>query len=230
MNTNTELKLQLTRDGSYTLKHPGNPEPYHSMFGAVTEAKSVFLENSEVQQRLQKHLPTTVLEIGFGSGLNFLLSAACARDNQCKLTYSAFEFLLPPTELSCELLTRNTTGCVKEIARLKETLDSGQTVNTSINAYSDLTIIRSDATKSQLPVDTFHAVYLDAFSISQNPLLWQTSFLQSLNRALKADGKLATYSVNRKFKDALTDAGFTWKKLPGPGGKREVIVATATDR
>ena len=76
-------------------------------------------------------------------------------------------------------------------------------------------------------MQTFHAVYLDAFSHRESPLLWQAPLLKKLRSALRPDGVLATYSVNRPFKDALSEAGFTWQKLPGPAGKREVIIATA---
>ncbi len=225
--TKHDLALHLTRDGSYTLKHAQNPETYHSMFGAVTEAESVFLINSGVQERLRRKLDTSVLEIGFGSGLNFLLTAAAARKNHCGLYYHGFDLRLPPVKLIGELLSRNTSDCYNEIENLKATLSADTTHKTPINNYCNLTITRSDVLLSELPEDTFDAVYLDAFSIAQNPLLWQSDFLEKLHCALKTDGKLATYSVNRRFKDALTTAGFSWQKLPGPGGKREVIVATA---
>ncbi len=222
-----ELTLFVTDDGSYTLKHPAFPETYHSKFGAVTEAITVFLENSQVNNRLQQGLPTHVLEIGFGSGLNFLLTASCAKQHQCDLSYTAFENRLPPMSIIVELLNKNTTDCDNEIEALQRTLSHPPVIKASVNRYSTLTMINTDVRTYEMPGNTFDAIYLDAFSVSQNPQLWQSRFLKALHGTLKPGGTLATYSVNRLFKDALTAAGFDWKKLPGPAGKREVIVATA---
>ena len=222
-----ELTLVLTGDGSYTLAHPNLPETYHSRFGAVSEAITVFLENSTVKHRLQQGRETAVLEIGFGSGLNFMLTTACAKEYQCTLSYTAYENQLPPAPIIAELLSNNLKSCEAEINSLQHAIANPPIINTAINKHCHLTIVNEDVRNSAIPPNAFDAIYLDAFSVSQNPHLWQATFLTTLHRSLKGGGTLATYSVNRVFKDALTAAGFSWKKRPGPAGKREVIVATA---
>ena len=222
-----ELKLVLTDDGSYTLTHPSLPETYHSRFGAVTEATAVFLENSTVKQRLQQGRETAVLEIGFGSGLNSMLTAACANHYQSKLTYIAYEKQLPPVSIIVELLSKNLRDCEFGINNLQHAMANPPITNIAINSHCNLTIINEDVRNSVIPPNTFDAIYLDAFSVSQNPNLWQAEFLTTLHRSLRPGCTLATYSVNRVFKDALSAAGFSWQKRPGPAGKREVIVATA---
>ncbi len=219
--------LQTTADGSMTLSRDDKQQTYHSRFGAVTESNEVFLRNSNVQQRLELQLPTSVLEIGFGTGLNFLLTARCARNNNCPLTYFGCEILLPPVEIMQQLLAHNTQQCEMEIDRLVTAVTAPESENpTLINDKTTLQLLVGDALKIPLPEAAFHSIYLDAFSQSEDPYFWQPPFLKKLNQALVCDGTLATYSVNRQFRNALEEAGFSWKKLPGPAGKREVIVAT----
>lgn len=220
------ISLQLTADGSYTLSRGDKRETYHSQNGAVTESNEVFLRNSGVQHRLQRRQTTHVLEIGFGSGLNFLLTALCARHNSCSLSYTGFEVCLPPIDLIRQLLTRNTRGSEQEIKRVIELCGLDTTpVPKSINSECTLSLQQSDALSAELPQSGFHSVYLDAFSQNEAPDFWKVPFLKKLHASLRPGGTLASYSVNRPFRDSLTEAGFEWSKLPGPAGKREVIVA-----
>lgn len=223
----SKISLQLTADGSYTLCRGTDRESYHSRFGAVTEAREVFLRNSAVEYRLRQHLPTSVLEIGFGSGLNFMISACCARQSDTHLRYTGYEVAVPCAALMTELLKLNTTGCNAEIDVLQSLLKSTPTDKFhSINRRTELRLILADALNADFPHAHYHAIYLDAFSNAVSPEFWQVPMLKKLYRTLVPNGTLATYSVNRSFKDALSEAGFKWQKLPGPGGKREVIAAT----
>ncbi len=224
----SEQSLQITADGSYTLSRGASKETYHSRYGAVKESTEVFLVNSGVQARLQGGEATRVLEIGFGTGLNFMVSACCAREHQCALSYTAYEPAPPPLHLIEALLTRNTVDCTDEISRLLKVVgpESGGSA-ACINEQATLQLLRSDALQGALPPAAYDAVYLDAFSQHEAPQFWRAPFLQKLHRTLCSGGTLATYSVNRQFRDSLTEAGFSWQKRRGPAGKREVMVAFA---
>ena len=225
--TADKLTLLPTADGSYTLGRGESHETYHSRFGAVTEAREVFLRNSGVLERLQRQAPTCVLEIGFGTGLNFLLTAHAARNYRCNLVYTSYEIELPPVSLISTLLSQNTPECDAEIKLLLEAVASQQQhLSVEVNPFSSLQLWTEDAVAAKFPHQQYDTVYLDAFSRNESPEFWETPFLQKVYYALKTGGSLATYSVNRKFRDALEAAGFHWDKLPGPSGKREVIVAT----
>jgi len=78
----------------------------------------------------------------------------------------------------------------------------------------------------QWPAASFDAIYLDAFSKKNNPALWCTDFLDNLYTAARPHALLATYCVNGEFRASLAAAGFDFKKLPGPRGKREVLIAS----
>ena len=86
----------LTSDGSRTLDSQTYGETYHSVNGALTEARHVFLNASGVTARLQNSLATRVLEIGFGLGLNALLTADMADKHNAALEYESYEHDLLP--------------------------------------------------------------------------------------------------------------------------------------
>ncbi len=225
------IKMQLlkTDDGSYTLIYPDHQETYHSKFGALTETDQVFLRNSGVHQRLAQRQPTAILEIGFGTGFNFLRTANHAISCNCPLNYTAYEIAPVSKSIALKVLnhnapdnpdlckfTANTIGCIA----------SGETeVVTSFNDQTRLHLIRADAATHSLPPISCDAIYLDAFSEKNNPSLWNSGFLEKLHAVAGPATTLATYCVNGKFRKALIEAGFEWQKLPGPAGKREVLIA-----
>lgn len=235
------MQLHKTEDGSYTLIDPDLQESYHSTFGALTESDQVYLRNSGVYQRLRQQQPTSILEIGFGTGFNFVHTASHAIASNCKLSYTACE--LAPLDKSdvLRVLYQNSPNnkplcdfaadLLDQIApekSIKTKLDTREfDASASFDHQIDLHLIRTDATSHTWPVKAYDAIYLDAFSAKNNPELWSTHFLEKLHRASRPNGVLATYCVNGNFRKALTDSGFTWRKLKGPKGKREVLVATA---
>ena len=226
-----QLQLIATEDGSYTLYDPALEESYHSKFGAKTESDQVFLHNAGVHNRLSSGKPTSVLEIGFGTGFNFVHTSQIAIETNCTLNYTALELNPLPPDLILDLLQKNAID--KNLSQftadaLGSIKTSDTTSNTSFNPIVKLELINSDANHWRFPADQYDAIYLDAFSSKNNPLLWQHTFLTSLRQSLLDDGTLATYQVNRRFRDALTEAGWNWRKLPGPKGKREVLIATKT--
>ncbi|MCB1757929.1 MAG: hypothetical protein KDJ38_20590, partial [Gammaproteobacteria bacterium] len=81
------------------------------------------------------------------------------------------------------------------------------------------------ASTARIPADTFHAVYLDAFSPESNPELWRPAFLQTLFRSLLPGGRLVSYCVKGRVRRDLQMTGFDVFKTPGPPGKREVLIA-----
>ncbi|MFA5551093.1 MAG: tRNA (5-methylaminomethyl-2-thiouridine)(34)-methyltransferase MnmD [Trueperaceae bacterium] len=222
-------EVVLTRDGSRTLRPVGG-EGYKSLAGALTEARHVYLEGSGVGARLRAGAPTRVLEIGFGTGLLFLVTASLAAESGAELSYVGVELQPPPAPLLkalgyAELLApsplpeqltswRAALGAAPPFGEY--TLQSGRTC---------LTLHVADALSAPLEPGV-HAVYHDAFSPRTNPALWQAPFLTSLASLLEPQGSLVSFSVAGPVRRALGAAGLEVRKLPGPpGGKREVLVA-----
>ncbi len=224
------MKVRITADGSKTLEDPASGQTYRSMHGAVTESRQVFLHNSGIAARLEAGTPSSVLEIGFGTGLNFCTTASWAIEKQCPVYYAACEFALPALDLIESLLRHNLPDSRLLIENLIEQLRYSSDADHCQASFSDwveLDLYLGDARAASWPPHRFDAIYLDAFSAQCNPQLWQQPFLAQLQPLLRDRGRLATFGVNRAFRKALEAAGFEWVKLPGPPGKREVLVASS---
>ena len=222
------MQVCQTADGSLTLLDPQSGQSYRSMHGAVTESTQVFLQNSGVAARLSAGMPSSVLEIGFGTGLNFGVTAAHAAEHCSKLHYTACEFALPPVSTIQALWKHNLPHSMPLLNALVTELNRPQATDNCkavLSEFIELDLRLSDANTCHWPGDFFDAIYLDGFSASRNPALWQQAFLEKLLPTLRQNGRLATFGVNRAFRQALEGAGFGWLKKPGPPGKREVLVA-----
>jgi tRNA U34 5-methylaminomethyl-2-thiouridine-forming methyltransferase MnmC len=223
------VKVRETADGTLTLEDPASGQTYRSIHGAATESRLVFLQNSGVAARLNAGEPTRVLEIGFGTGLNFCITATLAIENRCQLHYAACEFALPDIDLLESLLQHNLPDArhlTDELVALLAQSSDGEHSKGCLSEWVELDLYRGDARTASWPDAHFDAIYLDAFSARCNPQLWQRAFLAQLRPTLHKRGRLATFGVNRAFRQALSEAGFSWSKYPGPPGKREVLVAT----
>lgn len=224
----TETRLQTTADGSKTLYSERYGQSYHSHRGALSEAKHVFLEASGVAARLRAGQPTRVLEVGFGTGLNFLVTADLALRADASLHYCALErSLLSLADLSSlgyrdvlsqeELFDAFLEGLPKEPPAGRYRLSLYPTVT--------LELLLGEATAQTLD-GRFDAVYHDAFSPDSNPELWSEGFLRGLYASMASHAVLSSYCVKGTVRRRLQELGFAVRKRPGPaGGKREMMVA-----
>lgn len=225
------IKSELTADGSKTLFSERYDQTFHSDKGAITESKHVFLEASGVAERLRQKQATTVLEVGFGTGLNFFLTADLALNSKTKLHFASLEQSLLPSSV---LKGLNYAQAIKkpELIEAYSTFRDGLPKLPKGN-YSfqfeevTLELLLGEASKQMLLENTFDVVYQDAFSPDANAELWSESFFTSLYKALKPSGVLTTYSVKGEVRRRLQALGFEVQKLKGPeGGKREMLKAT----
>jgi len=228
------MDRRLTNDGSYTLYSESYRQTYHSIYGSKTESMHVFLQGAGVLERFRRNSDTRILEVGFGTGLNFFLTADAARAYGVRLDYWAYEKQLLEAgilgSLEFETLLDDPDLVRRFLAwrtRLPESVPDGL-IRCKLSDTLSLHLILGDATRSPLPEHPVHAVYLDAFSPDENPELWSFSFLKKLFESLNPNGRLATYSARSVVRKNLTNAGFTTEKRPGPPGKREMLVATKT--
>ncbi len=220
-----------TADGFDTLYSAAYGQTFHSRHGALAEARHVFLEGAGVADRLARRLPTRVLEVGFGTGLNFLLTARAATDAGAALHYTALE----KEVLGADVLARLNHGERLGAAALRDallawrrTLAEAPPPGRHRHAFSPiltLDLVVGDAAQARLPPPTYDAVYLDAFSPEANPELWTPAFFARLFGAMRDGARLATYSASGSIRRNLEAAGFRVEKRPGPPGKREMMTA-----
>ena len=217
-----------TRDGSATLYSVRYAQLYASEHGALSEAQSVFLTGSSVGERLTNGETVRVLEVGFGTGLNFFVTAvACLENPAAGLEYTALEHLLldAPTvrELGYDSLVG---GLIEDYLQWRENLDETSGTQVFETGRVRLELLLGEASAQTLPTERFHAVYHDAFSPEVNPELWTEDFLGKLVTALQPGGVLVSYCVQGAVRRRLETLGLEVAKRPGPkGGKREVLAA-----
>ncbi len=229
MATADEAGPRRTGDGFDTLFSLRYGQTYHSMHGAGVEAQHVFLDATGTAERLGAGEPTRVLEVGFGTGLNFLLTAKQAITTDTPLTFVALERDVLPASTLATLNHREYLGRAPAASLIawRRTLSDGVQEGEYEAQFGPvkLVLLIGDATEVALP-GGFDAVYLDAFSPDANPELWTALFLHRLHEALRPGGRLATYSAKGSVRRALAEAGFVVEKRAGPPGKREITVAT----
>lgn len=221
-----------TSDGSLTLHSARYGQTFHSHHGALAEARHVFLAASGVGARLAAGRATRVLEVGFGTGLNFVLTAAAARAGGAPLAYVALEHDLLPAEALAPLAYGRATGAEALwqalLAWRRELPDEPPPGRHEAWLAEGVTVavIVGDASGADLGGEAFDAVYQDAFSPRANPELWTPAFFARLAAAMRPGARLATYSASGDVRRALAAAGLAVEKRPGPpGGKRETVVA-----
>jgi tRNA U34 5-methylaminomethyl-2-thiouridine-forming methyltransferase MnmC len=218
----TELKV--TGDGSHTLYIPSLNEHYHSVFGAIQESKHIFIYAG--LKALPSDLPVIeILEIGFGTGLNALLTFLEARDSDLTVRYSSVE-KWPLTLGMSSLLNfpdQIDTPASKDVFGQLHAATWDEWVE--ISDYFSLRKILADLIDYQPGKDAFNLIYFDAFGPDVQAEMWTEDVFAKMFSALKPGGILVTYSTKGTVKRNLKGAGFTIEKLPGPPGKREILRA-----
>ncbi len=228
--TPSALPLIATSDGSSTLYSARYGQTYGSSRGALQEAREVFLENSGVAARLASGEAVRVLEVGFGTGLNFFVTAqACLANPSATMHYTALEHTLlgaeTVRELGYEALIDS--ALVRAYLQWREHGNKAPGTHVFKALGVKLELLLGEATHQILPKSSFDALYHDAFSPDVNPELWTEAFLSELVGALAPGGALVSYCVQGGVRRALQNLGLVVSKRPGPaGGKREVLVAT----
>jgi len=217
-------KITLTADGSNTLFNEGIGEHYHSKHGALQESKHVFIAAGlQFAVECFPDEEIKVLEVGFGTGLNFLMSAAYCDYHDVKLDYTALEaFPLRSEELESTgygeyVLPKIWNGLLLKYGKAMQ-----QAVE--VIAGTKLKIIQTYLHRYQT-TERFDIIYFDAFSVQHQPEMWTDEIITHVCQYLKPGGIFVTYAITGKLKRALKAIGFTIEKLPGAAGKREMLRA-----
>lgn len=216
--------ITQTADGSNTLYNETIGEHYHSRHGALQESKHVFI-NAGLKHAEQSFpgQPVSILEIGFGTGLNFLLTSAYAAEQGLTLGYTGIEaFPLTKEELISTAYHQYVPETIWN--SLISNYENALTVTTPIAANQQLTIAHTTLEEFKSP-DLFDLVYFDAFSVQHQPELWSDEIIGHVCSFLKPGGIFVTYAITGKLKRALKSFGMQIEKLPGAPGKREMLRA-----
>jgi tRNA U34 5-methylaminomethyl-2-thiouridine-forming methyltransferase MnmC len=218
------MDLVTTGDGSHTLYVPGMNEHYHSSFGAVTESEHVFIQAGLMPLAAQPRV--AVFEVGFGTGLNALLTSMVALERKIHIVYHTLEKYPVGPEIASSLNYASilAPGAPELHERFMRIHQAPWDSITDIHPYFSLHKIKDDLVDFH-PDFCYDLVYFDAFAPDKQPEMWSVDIFNRLFRNLNQGGILTTYCVKGIVKRMLKEAGFTLEKLPGPPGKREILRA-----
>lgn len=212
-------ELRTTSDGSRTLYVEHWDEHYHSVHGAVQESMHVFILHGFRSVEVN---PVSILEFGFGTGLNALLTLLEAETEGRSVRYTAME-AYPLTEEEWRSVEYGNEPDAREPFELLHTAEWETTAELS-PAFS-LFKTRIDFLNASFSPGSFDLIYFDAFAPSAQPELWETEVFEKCYEWLKDGGELVTYCAKGQVKRNMRAAGFEILRLPGPPGKREMTKA-----
>jgi tRNA U34 5-methylaminomethyl-2-thiouridine-forming methyltransferase MnmC len=216
---NISMEIRMSADGSTTLYRPDLDEHYHSTFGAVQESMHVFIEAGLKQCCGQ---PLHILEVGFGTGLNVLLTLL--HTSHRKVIYHTVEKYPVAHAILKSLNYPQLLG------------DESKTVFDTIHSVSwnkeheirpnfRLKKIDADLADSLFQTNFYNLVFFDAFAPDKQPELWTPVIFRKIYRAMQQGGILTTYCAKGAVRRAMQSCGFTVERIPGPKGKREMVRA-----
>jgi tRNA U34 5-methylaminomethyl-2-thiouridine-forming methyltransferase MnmC len=213
-------QIITTSDGSHTIYVPELNEHYHSVHGAVQESNFIFIETGFCRCSAN---PVNIFEIGFGSGLNALLTALKCMESEREVNYTSIEKF--PLEESI-LSSLNHHIFAGESGKLLFDQIHSAPWNRQVNICNNFNIkkIKGDITTYPLS-GMYDLIYFDAFGPDKQPEMWTTEIFERISSVTAKNGSLVTYSAKGDVKRNLKACGFEVTRLPGPPGKRQIIRA-----
>ncbi|MEO5684036.1 MAG: tRNA (5-methylaminomethyl-2-thiouridine)(34)-methyltransferase MnmD [Chitinophagaceae bacterium] len=219
-------EIIVTTDGSHSIAIPDMGVTYHSTHGAIQESAHVFIKSGLGYTTIKNQSPdiVSILEMGFGTGLNALLTLLEAGSQQLRVCYETVE--LYPLQSGtfqllnyCEQLNRLD---LKPLFTQMHTCDWDTVIEiTPFFSFKKNNCSLLDYTAAKL----FNIIYFDAFAPDIQPELWTSQVFKKLYDGLLPGGVLTTYCSKSLVRKAMSEAGFIVEKIPGPPHKREIVRA-----
>ena len=215
-------EIIITEDGSHTILLPDLKVTYHSTHGSVRESNHVYIQSGLAFTEGFRQYPIRIFEMGFGTGLNALLTCLWAEEHKISIQYTAID-LYPITTEDADTLNYQSV--------LADRNHYFHKIHTSDWELSNEITDLFQLTKQHVSLTDFdttakyNLIYFDAFDPSFQPEVWTTEVFIKMYNMLCDYGVLVTYSSKSDVRRSMQSAGFTTQKLEGPPGKREILRA-----
>lgn len=217
-----ERQIITTADGSKTIFIPEWNEHYHSSHGALQEAQHVFIRHG-LQTCTADYL--TILEMGFGTGLNALLTYFASEKRNQYIHYIGIE-AFPPTQEELDAMEYSSYAsdpASVEIYAHMHACDWEKPA--ALSEHFVLEKQQCDLLSARVNPESVDLVYYDAFGPRVQPELWTAEIFARIYSWMAPGGTLVTYCAKGQVKRDLKAVGFLVENLPGPPGKREMTRA-----
>lgn len=216
-----KTRIIPTADGSNTLYIPELDETYHSNHGALQEAVHVFIENGLKNKFDQEKI--SIFEMGFGTGLNAILSLKTSAEFNKHVEYSGIEAFPVDSQQIIELGYSSflSDELTEELEKMHQA-DWNKEIE--LNSNFVFRKLHQSIVDYVPEIEKYDLIYFDAFGPRAQNEMWDLSILQKMYDILKKGGHFVTYCAKGQVKRDLKSLGFEVKSLPGPPGKREMTV------
>ena len=210
----------ITEDGSHTIYLPEMDEHYHSVHGAIQESLHIYIGHGLLQTAKNE---ISILEIGFGTGLNAYLTYCYAKGRNISVNYLSLE-KYPLTETEYLQLNYPDTIFPEHSLIFEQMHRSDWEINHEISSIFRLKKVKVDLLTYQFNSEPqFDLVYYDAFAPGKQPEMWTDEVLCKVAESVKIGGILVTYCAKGTVRRAFSAAGFIMERVPGPTGKKEIL-------
>jgi len=216
------IKIILTEDGSHSLLNEEMDETYHSRHGAIQESEYVFINKGlNFLKTRDNPVLISILEVGFGTGLNAWLSLQWAVEQKIQIRYHTLETFPLQEEIWKSL---NYYSDPEGAERFRKLHAAPWQVWSEINSSRVYKENKSLQSVSLVP-SNFDLIYFDAFAPNKQPEMWEMPVLEKVVTAMKISSVFVTYCAKGQLKRDLKSLGLQVESLPGPPGKREMVRA-----
>ena len=214
--------LIITADGSHSLLNVQMNETYHSVHGAIRESRHVFIREGLAYWFGQNAGRVSVLEVGFGTGLNALLSLEASQAGNRAIHYETLEAYPLRKEIYEQLNYGEKVLGKDALNQLHQS--SWGTVHNLTNLFS---FVKHEVRLEDYLVarNSYDVIYYDAFAPSRQPDMWVLPMLEKVVSGLRPSGVFVTYCAKGQLKRDLRNLGLRVETLPGPPGKKEMVRA-----
>lgn len=209
--------VEITEDGSSTLKLTEFDEQFHSIHGAVNESLHIYINSG--LNFLQEREYLKILEVGFGTGLNAILTLQ--NQGLHEIDYHAIE-AYPLKEEEYRQLNYNLFIEDKLADAYQRMLQFDEGKWIKINSRFKLKVSVAKIEEMLLEKGEYDLVYFDAFGPAIQPELWGELIFEKIYQSMAKNSVLVTYCSKGVVKRALKEVGFEVSALSGPIGKREI--------
>lgn len=210
----------ITEDGSHTIYLPEMDEHYHSTHGAIQESMHIYI-NRGLLEVGKKNI--TILEIGFGTGLNAFLSFAYSKVNDLYINYIAIE-KYPLSDEEYKHLNYPASIFPEHADIFAQIHKAAWDDTVAISSNFRLHKIQADLITFKFDNSPqFDLVYYDAFAPAKQAEMWTDEIINKVSSAVMKDGIVVTYCAKGSVRRAFASAGFEMMRLPGPAGKKEIL-------
>lgn len=224
-----QRKIITTNDGSTSIHIVEWDEQYHSKHGAIQEAKHVFIESGLAHFLSLETTANTknisILEIGFGTGLNAFITMLEAEKRNITINYTGVEAF----PVSAEEIEQLNYVSILDVENKQSLFSEIHTLpweeELKITDFFKLKKLKKQFSEID-NINTFDLIYFDAFGPRVQPELWTESLFSLMFKAIKNKGVLVTYCAQGNARRAMQKVGFNIEKIQGPPGKRHMLRAS----